>query len=120
MGTVIPAVDDRIRTNVLLAGGIQPWRDRSPRPEADPWNYVGRVRQPTLMINGRYDSNFGLDRGIRPVFEALGTPEEDKELLLYDTDHIPPRAQYIRETLDWLDRTLGPVERRPCSEPSCT
>lgn len=108
-GTVIPAVDDRVRSNVLLAGGIPPWRNSAPRPEAHPWNYVGRVRQPTLMINGRYDSNFGLEQGIRPAFEALGTPDEDKELILYDTDHIPPRADYIRDILAWLDRYLGPV-----------
>ena len=52
-----------------------------------------------------------VEAGIRPMFEALGTPEGDKRLILYDTDHIPPRAEYIKETLAWLDRYLGPVER---------
>jgi len=30
---------------------------------------------------------------------------------LYDTDHVPPRIEYIKETLNWLDRYLGPVMR---------
>ncbi len=61
------------------------------------------------MINGRFDSNFGLEEGVRPTFDALGTPEEDKALILYDTDHVPPRAAFIRDILAWLDRYLGPV-----------
>ncbi|MBT8335927.1 MAG: SUMF1/EgtB/PvdO family nonheme iron enzyme, partial [Gemmatimonadetes bacterium] len=118
MGTVIPAVDERVRANILLAGGI-PTASTS-RPEVDPWNYVSRVRQPTLMISGRYDTMFLLDKGIQPTFDALGTPAADKALRLYDTDHIPPRADFIRDVLDWLDTYLGPVERRPCPDPTCT
>lgn len=34
---------------------------------------------------------------------------ENKRLILYETDHIPPRAEYIKETLAWLDKYLGPV-----------
>jgi serine/threonine protein kinase/dienelactone hydrolase len=108
-GTMIPAVDERVRAVVLLAGGIVPEVDMQPRPEADLWNYVSRVRQPTLMINGRYDTGFGLEKGVLPVFEALGSPEQDKALKLYDTDHIPPRPDFIRDILGWLDRYLGPV-----------
>jgi hypothetical protein len=31
--------------------------------------------------------------------------------MLNETDHIPPRNDYIKETLAWLDKYLGPVER---------
>jgi len=44
------------------------------------------------------------------MFDLLGTPEEDKRLVLYDTDHYIPRNGLIKESLDWLDRYLGPVE----------
>jgi hypothetical protein len=47
---------------------------------------------------------------IRPAFDLLGTPPEDKRLILYETDHIPPRAEYIKETLAWLDHYMGPVK----------
>ena len=35
----------------------------------------------------------------------------DKHRVLDETDHIPATLVYIRETLAWLDRTLGPVNR---------
>jgi len=43
------------------------------------------------------------------MFDLLGTPAENKELRLFETDHIPPRDEFIKATLDWLDRYLGPV-----------
>jgi len=44
------------------------------------------------------------------MFELLGTPAADKKHLFYDTGHFVPRNELIRETLDWLDRYLGPVK----------
>ncbi len=45
------------------------------------------------------------------MFDLLGTPDEHKVLLLYETDHIPPRNEFIRETLAWLDQYMGPVDQ---------
>jgi hypothetical protein len=45
------------------------------------------------------------------MFDMMGTPDEHKELKLYDTDHVPPKNDFIRDTLAWLDRYLGPVNR---------
>jgi dienelactone hydrolase/predicted Ser/Thr protein kinase len=104
LGAIIPAVEDRIKASVLLGGGI----GGRARPEASKLNYVTRVKLPTLMLNGRYDA--GLEIGIKPMFELLGTPKEHKQLKLYDTDHIPPRTEYIKESLAWLDKYLGPVK----------
>jgi pimeloyl-ACP methyl ester carboxylesterase len=112
-GGIIPAVEDRIRTSVLLSGGVIVRFDdevASFRPEVDPLNYLSRVTIPTLMINGRYDTILPVEESIQPMFDLLGTPDEHKQLLLFDTDHIPPRNEFIRATLDWLDRYLGPVE----------
>ncbi|MCK5651133.1 MAG: dienelactone hydrolase family protein, partial [Gemmatimonadetes bacterium] len=105
LGAIIPAVDERLSASVLTAGGIG-WRTR---PEAHAFSYVTRVRTPTLMLNGRYDKN--LDEQIKPLFDLLGTPAEHKRLILYETDHIPPRTEYIKEALAWLDKYLGPVGR---------
>ncbi|MFO7890516.1 MAG: hypothetical protein R6V04_09285 [bacterium] len=44
------------------------------------------------------------------MFNLLGTPEEHKQMKLYETDHIPPVNEMIRETLDWFDKYLGPVQ----------
>jgi predicted Ser/Thr protein kinase len=105
LGAIIPAVEERIVTNVLLAGALLDLG----RPEVHPLNYVTRVRKPTLMLNGKYDVR--IDAGIKPMFDLLGTPAEHKQIILYDTDHIPPRSEFIKETLAWLDEYLGPVER---------
>jgi dipeptidyl aminopeptidase/acylaminoacyl peptidase len=104
IGPIITAVENRFRASVLIAGGFGP---RITRPEASSINYVTRIRIPTLMLNGMYDRN--IDELIRPMYDLLGAQKEDKKLILYETDHIPPRAEYIKETLAWLNKYLGPV-----------
>ncbi len=103
LGTIVPAVEDRLALNLIIAGGL----NSRGRPEVNAINYVGRITIPTLMLNGKYDR--WIDQEIRPMMELLGTPAEHKKLILYETDHIPPKAEYIRETLAWLDRYFGPV-----------
>lgn len=110
LGAIVPAVEERFEASVLVAGGLQ-HRPPFPRPEARDLTYVRRVKTPTLILNGRYDGVFPPDRSARPLLELLGTPPEHKKLILYETDHIPPRTEYIKETLAWLDRYLGPARR---------
>ena len=109
LGAIIPAVEERLNASVLLAGGID--QRQLPRPEADPINYVTRVKTPTLMLNGKYDTLLPLETSSKPMFELLGTPAAHKQQKVYETDHIPPRNEFIKETLAWLDRYLGPVEK---------
>ena len=61
------------------------------------------------MLNGKYDMNFPLETAVRPAFDLLGTPEKDKKLIIYDTDHYIPKREFVTESLAWLDRYLGPV-----------
>jgi len=107
MGAIIPAVEERMRASVLVAGGLF----GIGRPESSDLTYVARVNTPTLILNGKYDVFFPPETSSQPMFDLLGTPAEDKRLILYETDHIPPRAEYIKETLAWLDKYLGPVNR---------
>lgn len=44
------------------------------------------------------------------MFRWLGTRSADKRQVIYDGGHFVPRAQLIKETLDWLDRYLGPLQ----------
>jgi len=107
LGAIMTAVEDRFGASVLIAGGLTGLG----RPETSDLTYVAHVRTPTLMLNGRYDVFFPPETSSQPMFEKLATLEEDKRIIFYETDHIPPRNEYIRETLAWLDRYLGPVER---------
>jgi len=105
LGPIISAVEPRLKASVLLGGGLA---DQG-RSEADPFNYITRVKIPTLMINGRYDTDYPYETSLKPLLDLLGTPDEHKNLKLYETDHIPPRVEFVKETLAWLDRYLGPV-----------
>ncbi len=106
LGAIVPAVETRIETAVVAFGGFSDLG----RPEAHQINYAGRITMPVLMLNGKYDSQFTVDQSVIPMFEMIGTPEDHKELKLFDSDHVIPRNDLVRETLGWLDRYLGPVK----------
>ncbi len=72
-------------------------------------NYVTRVKTPTLIMNGRYDAVLPPDKAQKPMFDLLGTPAKNKLRKVYETGRVPPRNEYIKETLAWLDRYLGKV-----------
>jgi hypothetical protein len=48
---------------------------------------------------------------VKPMFDLLGTPDEYKKLILYDSDHFIPGNELAKEMLAWLDRYLGPGTR---------
>jgi serine/threonine protein kinase/dienelactone hydrolase len=105
-GAIIPAIEDRLKVSVLRVGGM----DGTARPEVNEINYVRRIKIPTLMLNGRYDMTFPYELTVKPMFDLLGTPPDQKELKLYNTDHYIPTSEFIKETLRWLDKYLGPVK----------
>jgi eukaryotic-like serine/threonine-protein kinase len=105
---VMLAVEGRFKAAILISGGLDPFRTL---PEAEPFNFVSRVQIPVLMLNGRYDHRFPVEAAQLPFFRSLGTPEKDKKHVIYESGHTPPRKDYIRESLDWLDKYLGPVTR---------
>ena len=107
MGGIMPAIERRIRANVLYVAGMTFQRAL---PEVDAIHYIGRVRQPTLMLNGELDFFFPAETSQKPMFELLGTPPEHKRRLTYPGGHSVPRVEMIKQTLAWLDRYLGPVE----------
>jgi eukaryotic-like serine/threonine-protein kinase len=94
---------------VLYGGGFEP---EKALPEVDQINFAPRVKIPVLMLNGRYDWFYPLQTSQEPMFRLLGTPEEHKRHALFETGHVIPRSQQIKETLDWLDRYLGPTKRK--------
>jgi formylglycine-generating enzyme required for sulfatase activity/dienelactone hydrolase len=105
---IVLAVENRFQTAVLESGGLEFQRTL---PEVDKINFVSRVKIPVLMLNGRYDHFFPVESSQRPLFRLLGTPDKDKKHVIYESGHAPPRKDFIKETLDWLDKYLGPVTR---------
>jgi eukaryotic-like serine/threonine-protein kinase len=101
------APEPRFKAAVLVSGGV--WAPTA--AEVDPWNYAPRVKVPVLMLNGRDDFIFPVDRAQIPLLRALGTPDKDKRHILFDGGHVnlQTRMDLIGEILRWLDRYLGPV-----------
>jgi serine/threonine protein kinase/formylglycine-generating enzyme required for sulfatase activity len=101
-------LQDRLRTAIFLDGGyfLDP-----PPPGGDQAEFTTRMKKPVLMVNGRYDFTFPLDKAQNPFFAMLGTPVEDKRHIVLDTPHdvTEQRSQLTKSVLDWLDHYLGRV-----------
>ena len=105
---VLLAVEKRFKAAILSAGGFAL---RYELPKIDRINFAPRVRLPVLMLNGRYDDFFPLEASQIPLFRLLGTPAQDKKHVIYESGHDLPHKEEVRESLDWLDKYLGPVRR---------
>jgi hypothetical protein len=106
--SIIAAVEDRLKLNIINTGGMRGFDDGGKiYPMADPINYITRVKIPTLMLNGEFDIIYQYDKVVKPMYDLLGTPEKDKRLLAYPTDHFVPRNDLIRESLKWIDHYFG-------------
>ena len=105
MGSIVLAVEPRLRTGILNQAGINPFV----HSDINSVHYLPRVTVPVLQFNGRYDADFGYEDSAKPFFEMLATPDADKKHVVEDTGHFVPQQVYIGETLDWLDRYLGPT-----------
>ncbi len=107
-GVVYTTLDDRFKTVVLLDGGFFLDEPKAGRDQVD---FAPRLKKPVLMVNGRYDFTFSLERAQEPLFRMLGTPESEKKHVLLDTPHeiVQQKDQMVKVVLDWLDKYLGPV-----------
>ena len=107
---IMAAVEPRIKTSVLFVAGLFHQRTL---PEVESIHYLPRITMPVIMINGKYDFFFPYETSQVPFYELLGTPEEHKTLVAYDGGgwaHAVPGNILVKESLDWLDQYLGPVE----------
>ena len=108
LAPMLLANEPRIKTAVLWIPGFYLEKQT---PEADAINFAPRVKIPILQLSGRYDYNFPDETSSAPFFAMLGTPADQKRRIVYDTGHNLPTNEAVKETLDWLDRYLGPVAR---------
>jgi eukaryotic-like serine/threonine-protein kinase len=106
LASIFLAQEPRIRAATLAESGLN--SERLP-PEIDEINFVPHVRIPILMLNGRYDFVHLLDSDQVPMFRLLGSPPGEKRHVLFETGHAGPVQQYIKETLGWFEKYLGPA-----------
>ena len=106
MGVLLVAIEKRIKVCILNVAGL---KFQKSLPEVDPFNYVKTIKIPVLMLNGKYDHFFPYETSQLPLYNLLGTPGEHKRQIVYETGHLVPRNQVVKESFEWLDRYLGPV-----------
>ena len=82
-------------------------------PEVDQINFAPHLKQPVLLLSGRYDFFFPVETSQNPMFRLLGAPPQDKRHVIYETSHGIPHNAFLKETLAWYDHYLGPVKTRP-------
>ena len=63
-----------------------------------------------LLMDGRYDMDFTMDQQ-QAFYDFLGTPDSLKEWKLYETTHYVERKDLVNESLNWLDKYFGPVNK---------
>ena len=107
MGGIYPAIEKRIKAVVLNVGGMEMHKAL---PEADQINFLPRLTQPVLMLNGKHDMFFPLETSQKPMYDLLGTPKENKKIIIYESGHLVPRTEFVKETLIWYDKYIGPVK----------
>ena len=108
MGAIMLAVETRFKASVLYVAGLE---FRRSLPEVDPINFLPRIKTPVLMLNGKYDFFFPYETSQLPFYTLLGTPKENKQILVYEGGHSVPATQLIKEMLAWFDRYLSPVSK---------
>ncbi len=103
------AYEPRVRASILRSGGFGVWEDQASIDRRI--GLAGRVTVPILMLAGAGDSAIPVDPNQRALFRFFGTPEQDKRMQVYqDAGHWPlPMNDVVRESVDFLDRYLGPV-----------
>ncbi len=105
--------EKRLRVAVLEVGGFT--------PSSSAWAaelavaFVERLETPLILLGGRYDYIFPFETHQKPFIARLGTPEEDKLHIVFDTGHWASstavhRNDVIQERQDWLDRYLERVQ----------
>jgi hypothetical protein len=101
-GIAVCAVEQRIKTAVLLGGGL--WG--VPSLDRDIMGFSQHVSIPVQMVNGRSD-NYGQEF----ILSHFTTPPDRKRYISFDGDHTLAgfEKDVIKVNLEWFDRYLGPV-----------
>jgi eukaryotic-like serine/threonine-protein kinase len=106
-GPAALAQEPRLKLAVINIGMLPPMESI---PEVDPLHALPRVRVPVLMLSGEFDPLVPVHNA-RRYFELIGAKPAEKRHVIALGGHYIPRDLVIRESLDWLDRHLGPARR---------
>jgi formylglycine-generating enzyme required for sulfatase activity len=104
----LPAVEPRYRAVIWLGACLRAG-DAEVLPEIHPVNLIPYIRAPKLLVHGRYDEACRLKSETEPLVRLMSEP---KRIAYYDGGHIAPPEFFVPTINNWLDETMGPVNRQ--------
>ena len=111
-GCVAPyilAIEERIKLGILALFGVSS-AEKYRFKEFDQIDYIPHVKIPMLLLGGRFDIDCTFEQQ-QAFYDFLGTPKSDTKWMVYETTHWIPRKDLINESLNWLDKYFGPVNK---------
>lgn len=111
-GAIAPyilATEERFNLGMLALFGLSS-TEKYRFKEFDPIDYLPHVKIPMLLLGGQYDPDFTMETQ-QAFYDFLGTPKSDIRWKMYVTTHWIPRTDRINESLNWLDKYFGPVNK---------
>ncbi len=105
-GLIVPAVDNRINSIILIACGIYP-ESKTSLPEVNPVNFVSHYNKPTYFLYGKYDEAMPYNLLVLPFYKLL---KNIKGVELVNSGHIPPIEVRVPIINKWLDESLGTIK----------
>ena len=106
LAPVMIATEPRFKLSVLVAGGLM---HQPTQPEVDPFNFLPRVKVPTIMITMPTDYFYPYEHSQKPMYENLGSEFKKHFVVEGGRGHAPPMRIIVRETLGWFDKHLRPA-----------
>jgi formylglycine-generating enzyme required for sulfatase activity/dienelactone hydrolase len=114
LGSQVLALEKRLKAAVFLSGGldVEDYQPERYTPDLDVINFIPRVTAPVLILHGRYDYIAPLRTEPTFMLELMGTPTQDKALLVKEAGHSVWQLNETRkDTFDWYDKYLGKPNR---------
>jgi len=111
-GAVAPyilASEERINLGILELFGVASL-EKYRFKEFDQIDYIPHVKIPMLLLGGRYDPDYTMEQQ-QAFYDFLGTPKSDTRWMVYETTHWIPRKDLINESLSWLNKYYGSVNK---------
>lgn len=103
IGSILCAVEPRIKTAVLTVPASEFVRGRSPGwNEINASNFYGRIKPSLLVVNALKDDEVRVERS-RELFKRV---PGRKKMIEYDEEHFLDPARYNRDILEWLGENL--------------
>jgi len=107
MGSIIPAIEQRIKAVILIGAGFYYGNPQ----DYNPINCAPRIVAPVLIQNGKYDFFTSIEKEVEPLLRIFGAPDKDKSLKIYEAGHaVWLRMEQQKDEIDFLEKYFGPAK----------